>query len=143
MTTTDSISSADLPAEIGDHVIDSQRVAAGPESYLEYFCKNEYCSFVATNEHTYGLDGAIRKAKEKACPAGHVDPSDFSVETFVYDDRGGVMSEVVISYSDIELVIVQDKPFRVKKKGVEVLEEQREPRVFWRRPIDKEPRGQL
>lgn len=72
-----------------------------------------------------------------------MDSTLIDVETHVYDDRGGVQSEVVISIFSIEFIVVVDKPFRVKKRGVEVSEELRAPRVFWRKRGDTQPRGQL
>lgn len=73
-----------------------------------------------------------------------MDSTSIDVETHVYDDRRGVQSEVVISVLDsIEFIVVNDKPFRVKKKGVVVSETPKPPRVFWRHPGDTQPRGRL
>lgn len=62
-----------------------------------------------------------------------MDPTDVTVQTYSYDDLGGVDAEVVIYLPDLELVVVHDK----------VYEQPKDPRVFWRRPGDVQPRGQL
>lgn len=72
-----------------------------------------------------------------------MDSTLIDVETRAYDDRGGVQSEVIISVFSIEFIVVVDKPFRIKKRGVEVSEQLQTPRVFWRKRGDTQPRGQL